>query len=74
MDPLESRPGGLRKALTINYLFNLQATAYAADPPFRNGPYKSRGVAGAAEPKTWIFDVLGLGRHPGTLEGQNYMF
>ena len=31
---------------------HLQATAYAADLPFGNGPYKSRGVAGAAGPKT----------------------
>ena len=43
---------------------NLQATAYAADLPFGNGPYKSRGVAGAAGPKTWIFDVLGPGWPP----------
>ena len=31
---------------------HLQATAYAADLPFGNGPYKSRGIAGAAGPKT----------------------
>ena len=46
---------------------HLQATAYAADLPFGNGPVNLGGVAGAAGPKTWIFDVLGPGRPPGRL-------
>ena len=53
---------------------NLQATAYAADLPFGNGPVNLGGVAGAAGPKTWIFIFWALGGPPGTREGQNYMF
>ena len=48
---------------------NLQATAYAADLPFGNGPVNLGGVAGAAGPKTWIFNVLGLVWPPETLGG-----
>ena len=48
---------------------HLQATAYAADLPFGNGPVNLGGVAGAAGPKTWIFDVLGPGWPPRTPGG-----
>ena len=53
---------------------HLQATAYAADLPFGNGPVNLGGVAGAAGPKTVIFDVWALGGPLGPREGQNYMF
>ena len=33
------------------------------------GPINLEGVAGASEPKTWIFDVFGPGRPPGSLGG-----
>ena len=53
---------------------HLQATAYAADLPFGNGPVNLGGVAGAAGPKTWIFMFWALGGPPGPREGQNYTF
>ena len=53
---------------------DLQASAYAADLPFGNGPCKCRGGARAARPKIWSFDVLGPGRPPGTLGGPKKLY
>ena len=53
---------------------HLQATAYAADLPFGNGPVNLGGVRGPQGGKLGFSMFRALGGPPETWEGQNYMF
>ena len=55
-------------------LVNLRPKGSAADLPFGTGPIDFGGGAGAAGPKTLIFDIWALGGPLGAQECQNRMF